>query len=303
MILTEAEKIDEDLPRIKPVLLLLLDGFGIAPANDGNAISLAKTPNILKLTKSYPVALLLAGKGSINARYMSLGCGNNFSDESLKTNNCLASVLSLAGLRQLKISETLRLAALNNFFNGRLDDKFSGEEWKVISSVSRGRELKKSSVFKKIFNELDLELSKSEPFDFIVASIPSIDLSARTGDFEATKKIISEIDSHLKKIVTKASEKNFRVIISSVFGNAEKMTDFTTDTSDNEPTNNPVPVIIIGSEYEGKTIGLSDPIGGDLSLLTPAGTLADLAPTILSMFSLPKADFMSGESLIDDIKD
>lgn len=293
---------DEDLARIQPVVLLLLDGFGVAPANEGNAISSAKTPNLIQAIKDYPVALLSSGQGNINARYMSLGVGNNFSDENIKSENCLSAVLSQAGLKQLKISETLRLAALTNFFNGCCDDKFPGEEWRVISSVGRGQELKKSSVFKKIFKELDLELSQNTPFDFIVASIPSIDLSAKTGDFEATKKIISEIDSHLKKMITKALEKGFRIIISSAFGNAEKMTDFATDTSDKEPTNNPVPVIIIGTEYEGKNIGLSDPIGGDLSLLKPEGSLADLAPTILSMLSLPKADFMSGESLVDDIK-
>ena len=37
----------------KPVMLMILDGFGINENKDGNAIKLAKTPNIDKLMKKY----------------------------------------------------------------------------------------------------------------------------------------------------------------------------------------------------------------------------------------------------------
>lgn len=297
MILGESQDVEDDLGRPKPVILLLLDGFGIAPANDGNAITSAKTPYLSKLIKKYPIALL-SSSGSLNSRYLSLGCGINSLDENIKTESCLASVLSAAGLRQLKICDSLRLAALNNFFNGGREESFSGEACRVISSVSRGRELKKSSLSKKVFDELLLEMNKSDRADFIIVSVSSLDVSARSGDFEATKKMISELDSAIKKISEKALEKDFRLIISAAFGNAEKMLDFTTDTLDKNPTNNPVPFIIVGSEYEGKTIGLSDPLDGDLSLLSPEGSLADLAPSVIAMFSLAKPESMTGKSLI-----
>ena len=35
-------------------MLMILDGFGDNPNKDGNAIKLAKTPNIDKLMKKYP---------------------------------------------------------------------------------------------------------------------------------------------------------------------------------------------------------------------------------------------------------
>ena len=38
----------------KLTMLMILDGFGINPNKDGNAIELAKTPNIDKLMKKYP---------------------------------------------------------------------------------------------------------------------------------------------------------------------------------------------------------------------------------------------------------
>ena len=37
-----------------PVMLMILDGFGINEKTDGNAVKLAKTPNIDKLMKKYP---------------------------------------------------------------------------------------------------------------------------------------------------------------------------------------------------------------------------------------------------------
>lgn len=45
---------------IKPVVLLVLDGFGIAPASNGNAITQAKTPNYDKYRKIYPNGQLIA---------------------------------------------------------------------------------------------------------------------------------------------------------------------------------------------------------------------------------------------------
>ena len=42
----------------RPVMLLIMDGFGIAPAGDGNAISVARTPNLDSLMQKYPHAML-----------------------------------------------------------------------------------------------------------------------------------------------------------------------------------------------------------------------------------------------------
>ena len=38
----------------KPVMLMILDGFGIAPKSDGNAVAVANKPNYDKLIAKYP---------------------------------------------------------------------------------------------------------------------------------------------------------------------------------------------------------------------------------------------------------
>ncbi|OGM24060.1 phosphoglycerate mutase (2,3-diphosphoglycerate-independent) [Candidatus Woesebacteria bacterium RIFCSPHIGHO2_01_FULL_39_32] len=50
---------------IKPTVLVVLDGFGIAPPSAGNAITLAKTPNWERLIKNYPHGELIASGESV----------------------------------------------------------------------------------------------------------------------------------------------------------------------------------------------------------------------------------------------
>ena len=44
----------------KPVMLMILDGFGIAPKSEGNAVETAKKPNFDKLMAKYPHTQLKA---------------------------------------------------------------------------------------------------------------------------------------------------------------------------------------------------------------------------------------------------
>jgi 2,3-bisphosphoglycerate-independent phosphoglycerate mutase len=50
---------------ISPAVVLVLDGYGIAPHSQGNAITLAKTPNMDKYAKVYPYNQLIASGESV----------------------------------------------------------------------------------------------------------------------------------------------------------------------------------------------------------------------------------------------
>lgn len=68
-----------------PTLLLILDGWGIAPAGEGNAISLAATPNLDRLVTEYPMSrLACSGRavglpegfmGNSEVGHMNIGAG------------------------------------------------------------------------------------------------------------------------------------------------------------------------------------------------------------------------------------
>ncbi len=71
--------------RRKPVMLLILDGFGLAPAAPGNAVALAHTPNFDRLWQTYPHTELQASgravglpdgqMGNSEVGHLNLGAG------------------------------------------------------------------------------------------------------------------------------------------------------------------------------------------------------------------------------------
>ncbi|MFZ5365632.1 MAG: 2,3-bisphosphoglycerate-independent phosphoglycerate mutase [Patescibacteria group bacterium] len=72
----------------KPLVLIILDGWGIAAPSTGNAITLAKTPNFNRFVANYPAMTLLAAgeavglpenePGNSEVGHMTLGCGKIF---------------------------------------------------------------------------------------------------------------------------------------------------------------------------------------------------------------------------------
>lgn len=281
------------------VVLLLVGGWGSAPVSEANAISASRTPVFQELSKDYPVAVLAPGVKTLNARYLTLGSGQEIIDENIKPSVTLASVLSVAGKKQVKISETERFAAVTHFFNGQAAHKFIGEDWRIVSSEAGGHQLKSGFVLNRVVKEIIRAVSAAEPVDFIVAVIPTIDLAASSGDLAAVKKAVEAVDQSFKTIWSAIANKNGLLIISAASGNAERMRLPGTEYPDTGMTNNPVPFVLVGQEFKGKTIGLADPLNNDLSSLAPAGTLADVAPTILKIMGLAKPAEMTGESLID----
>jgi 2,3-bisphosphoglycerate-independent phosphoglycerate mutase len=280
------------------VILVILDGWGVAPASDANAIAAAKTPTFLNLVKDYPVALLNSDHKTWNARYLTLGSGREIDNEKLETAISLPAIIAAAGLKQIKIAETERFAALTHFFNGHREDKFFGEDWKIISSTAGGKRVSPELALKRTVREVLSVINSEERPDFLAVAIPYLDLTAATGDFSANKKAVETVDKAIKNILAAVSAKGDILIITAAGGNVEKSRNLALDMSDIGLTDSPVPLVIVGTEFKGKTIGLADPLNNDLSSLTPAGTLADVAPTILRIMNLKKPDAMTGGSLM-----
>lgn len=69
----------------KPVMLIIMDGYGIAPDSDSNAVSLAKKPNLDRIFKEYPTTVIDASgeavglpdgqMGNSEVGHMNLGAG------------------------------------------------------------------------------------------------------------------------------------------------------------------------------------------------------------------------------------
>lgn len=59
--------------RPKPVVLAIIDGWGVAPDSKGNAITRAKTPNYDKFTKEYPTMTLFASGNEVGLQFGEMG--------------------------------------------------------------------------------------------------------------------------------------------------------------------------------------------------------------------------------------
>lgn len=61
------------MKRPRPVILIILDGFGIAPPSRANAISLAKTPNFDKYSQNYPIMPMAASGEAVGLSWGEMG--------------------------------------------------------------------------------------------------------------------------------------------------------------------------------------------------------------------------------------
>jgi 2,3-bisphosphoglycerate-independent phosphoglycerate mutase len=85
--------------KILPMIMIILDGWGLSNPNRGNAISLAKTKNIDYLSAKYPYAKLYAhGKyvglppqqvGNSEAGHMNIGAGRTVEQDAVKINRSI----------------------------------------------------------------------------------------------------------------------------------------------------------------------------------------------------------------------
>lgn len=207
----------------------------------------------------------------------------------------LACVLSQYGLKQMHLAETEKYAHVTYFFNGGREIVFEGEEHVLIPSprVASYDEKPEMSAY-EITHKVEEEIVAGK-YDVYVVNFANPDMVGHTGQMAATKKSVEIMDECLGLITTAALSKGGVVMVTADHGNAEEMFDLQTGHIDKEHTTSPVPVLIIGESY--RTLNpLYD--FAQLSTLTPSGVLADVAPTVLKILSIPQPEFMTGRSLI-----
>jgi 2,3-bisphosphoglycerate-independent phosphoglycerate mutase len=212
--------------------------------------------------------------------------------------NTLGEVLSRAGLKQLRIAETEKYAHVTYFFNGGCEVKSEGEDQLLVSSPAvSSYDLKPEMSALEVTDKV-IKAIEQDSYDFILINFANADMVGHTGNLKATIKAIETVDKCVGKIVNLVLAKEGISFITADHGNAEELFNMQTGMIDKEHSANPVPFLIIGKDYEGKSLSLPDAPGGDLSLLQPQGMLSDVAPTILKVMNLEKPSEMVGRSLI-----
>jgi 2,3-bisphosphoglycerate-independent phosphoglycerate mutase len=215
-----------------------------------------------------------------------------------KVENCLAKAISDAGLRQLHIAETEKYAHVTFFLNGTFEQPFPGEDRAIVpspqvASYDQAPEMSAGQITDRVVKEI-----QGGAYDFVAMNYANPDMVGHTGSFEATVKAMEAVDACIGRVVDAALAAGGVVFLTADHGNAEELKNLRTGDIDKEHATNPVPFAIIGKDFEGKPSVAGEVPDGDLSLLSPVGMLADVAPTVLAVLGIPQPPEMTGASLI-----
>lgn len=206
-----------------------------------------------------------------------------FPPESITTP--LGKIIADNGLKQLRIAESEKFPHVTYFFNGGISKAFDNEKWlQVPSPTDVPTYDERPEMSQDWVTQVFLENLEANEFDFILVNFAAPDMVGHTGNIEATKIAMTNCDKCIGEIVDATLAKNGAVVITADHGNAEEMIDLQTGKPDTKHSVNQVPLLIIQK-------GL-DPIE------IPVGTLADVAPTILSLLNLEKPLDMTGRNLL-----
>jgi len=206
---------------------------------------------------------------------------------SLMIDYPLAAVLSEYEKRQLHIGETEKYAHVTYFINGGREEPYLGEvRMHIPSSKVATYDQKPQMSALEIANYVCERLADGV-FDVYIVNFANPDMVAHTGSLSATVKAVETIDECLKKIGKAILSAGGVMMITGDHGNAESMINQATGGVDTEHSVNPVPLIIVSEIYQTRQ-----------NKKLPAGILADVAPTALSLLGIPVPESMTGRNLL-----
>jgi 2,3-bisphosphoglycerate-independent phosphoglycerate mutase len=185
---------------------------------------------------------------------------------------------------QLRIAETEKYAHVTFFFSGGREVPYAGEDRILIPSPKVATyDLQPEMSAREVTDRL-VEAIRSRHYDAIICNFANADMVGHTGIFDAAVRAVETLDECLGRIVEAVRDTNAECLITADHGNVEQMSDSATGQAHTAHTCEPVPLVYVGS----RTLRFRS-----------GGTLADVAPTLLTLMQLPVPKEMTGRSLID----
>jgi len=202
----------------------------------------------------------------------------------VEVKNVLGEVISRAGLKQLRVTETEKFAHLTFFLNYKRNDPFEGEDRIMLDSYSDIKthderpEMRAADIAREVVQDI-----QAKGHEVIFTNICNCDMVGHTGNLPAIVKGVEAVDKALGEIVEAAQKNGYEVIITADHGNAEEKIDKQGNIL-TQHTTNPVPFILISQKYK--------------KLVADKGEMQDVAPTILKILGISKPKEMTGKSLV-----
>ena len=194
----------------------------------------------------------------------------------------------LKKFKQLYIAETEKYAHITYFFNGGRANPISNENRVMISSPKVANYAQKPEMSAREITQVVKKNIKKDIYDFYAINFANTDMVGHTGNLGAAIKAAEVVDQCVGEIAKEILKKKGTCVITADHGNSDEMIDLKTGDILTMHSKNPVPFIIVGSEFEKKKIKLRS-----------GGILADIAPTILEIMKIKKPKEMTGKTLIN----
>ncbi|MFD4691583.1 2,3-bisphosphoglycerate-independent phosphoglycerate mutase [Streptomyces sp. NPDC058463] len=200
----------------------------------------------------------------------------------------LAEQLAAHGVRSVRVAETEKFEHVTYYLNGRNASPVPVEEHVKITGHAAPDYQARPEMNIDQVTEAVVAAARRDDVPLVVANLANIDVVGHTGHFDATRQAAEHTDRAVEAICRSARATGRWVLLVGDHGNAEKML---TEGADEAPrpygghTSNPVPAVLV-------------PAPGQ-DTLKPAGsvTLADIAPSVLSLLGLAVAPRMTGRAL------
>ncbi len=208
-----------------------------------------------------------------------INCRVAFPPSSIETT--LAAEISKHGLTQAHIAETEKYAHATYFLNGGVETPHQGEEFvlvesrKDVATHDLAPEMRAREVADKALEKINAGT------DFLFINFANADMVGHTAVPKAILVAVETADRELGRVVDAVLEKGGAVFITADHGNAEHYFDAAKNEKITSHTMNLVPAILTIKDAELKN-----------------GSLADVAPTVLSAMGLPVPPAMTGHNLV-----
>jgi 2,3-bisphosphoglycerate-independent phosphoglycerate mutase len=202
----------------------------------------------------------------------------------------LGRVISEAGLRQLRASESEKERFVTFYFNGQQESPFDGEDRAIVPSPKVATyDLKPEMSARELTDIVLSKLKDVGDYKFVLINFANADMVGHTGNIGAAVKACDVIDECLERLASWILAYGGTMLITADHGNAEEMIDAQTGQIETEHSSNPVPFIVISKDLLGR------------SQVLTSGILADVAPTILKILGLEVPGSMTGHNLLDSL--
>jgi len=197
--------------------------------------------------------------------------------------NTLGSVLEQQKKTQLRISETEKYAHVTFFFNGGVEDAFTGEDRELIPSPQVATYDLQPEMNSEMLTDKLVAAIESGKYDAIICNYPNGDMVGHTGVYDAAIEACEAVDKSIGRVVEALEKTGGECLITADHGNAEMMINPETGGIHTAHTNLPVPLIYFGRDAEP----------------AETGRLCDLAPTMLTLLGQEIPAEMTGKNLMN----